>query len=150
MSVLLYFCLLREDFIYFISFCSLFQQMLWHYKYHAVLLALFVPDRSFVWSQLARLTRQQGCNLRWNVYLYVNCLCYLYFSYLWCVPALIYRCSRSGTLYLGRPSVQSQAKPAAWEALRNVPSHVTKKGRGSVYFWREATMDSFAAAPLTS
>jgi hypothetical protein len=35
---------------------------------------------------------------------------------------------------LGKPSGISQAKLVVWEALRSVPSHVTKRGCGSVYF----------------
>ncbi len=41
----------------------------------------------------------------------------------------------------------TQAKLAAWEALRSVPSRVTKRECGTVYFWKEARMDSFAAVP---
>ncbi len=70
------------------------------------------------------------------------------------VSALIYKCLKSATLdlqpdlsKLNRPS---QAKPVAAEALRSVPSHMTKGGCGSVYFWEEARMDSYAAAPMTS
>ncbi len=51
---------------------------------------------------------------------------------------LIYKCSKSGTLDLqpdlGKPSRPSQAKPAAWGAIRSVPDHVTKREYGAVYF----------------
>jgi hypothetical protein len=44
----------------------------------------------------------------------------------------------------------TQAKLAAWEALRSVPSHVTKRGCGTVDFWKETRMDSVAAATTMS
>ncbi len=40
----------------------------------------------------------------------------------------------------------SQAKLAAWEVSGVFPSHVTKRRCGLVYFWKEARVDSFAAA----
>jgi hypothetical protein len=43
-----------------------------------------------------------------------------------------------------------QAKPVAWEALRSVPDHATKRKSGAVYFWKEARMNSFASVPTTS
>jgi hypothetical protein len=42
---------------------------------------------------------------------------------------------------------QSQAKPAAWEALRSVPSYVTEGGHEAVYFFKKARMDLFAIVP---
>ncbi len=45
---------------------------------------------------------------------------------------------------------QSQAKIAAWEALRSVPDHVTRREYGAICFWKEAGMDSFAAVPPMS
>jgi late competence protein required for DNA uptake (superfamily II DNA/RNA helicase) len=42
---------------------------------------------------------------------------------------------------------QSQAKPAAWEALRSIHGHRNKREYRVVYVWKEARMYSFATAP---
>jgi hypothetical protein len=81
-------------------------------------------------------------------------LCYLCCSCLWFASDLIYKYSRFGTLdlhsNLGRPS---SAKPSQASNVGSPPgcpqSTRQREDVGSVYFWKEARMDSFAAAPLT-
>ncbi len=70
-----------------------------------------------------QLVRQSLIQVEKYISLCMLFLCYLYYSYLWCVSGLIYKCLKSRTLdlnsNLGKPS---QAKPSAWEARQGVPS----------------------------
>jgi hypothetical protein len=63
-------------------------------------------------------------------------------------------CLKSRTLNLqpdiGKPSRPSEAKPVAWEVLRSVPGHVTRREYGTIYFWMEARIDPFPAVPTTT
>ncbi len=51
---------------------------------------------------------------------------------------------------LGKPNRPKPGQARLWEALRSAPGHVTKRKHGAVYFWTEARMDPFTAAPIMS